>query len=271
MKKLFIIIAVLLLPCWVGAETYFLRADGSGSKVDATGSGTGACGAAGTAMSIATHDGETYAAGDTIYLCDDGGVYRDELDVPSSGSNGSPITYTEASGDTPKISGADIVSTWTGVATEETEGAWSSGDADLSSADWNFRMTVAAADIDNDGNSIVLRLEAHSTEDVTVVGAFIGEKASSGDAYDMESGTIEEFLWSSGSGTTVSAGTTSDSDSLTFSYDESKDYIISIGLNDLCHGYFWNLFQVRRRGIEQRGNSECNRLYRTKFPCLRRS
>jgi len=66
-------------------------------------------------MSIATHDGETYAAGDTIYLCDDGGVYRDQLDVPSSGSGGSPITYVNASGDSPVISGADVISgNWAG-------------------------------------------------------------------------------------------------------------------------------------------------------------
>jgi hypothetical protein len=111
--KWFIIIVILLLPCWVGAETYFLRADGSGAKADAAGSGTGSCSAAGTTMSIATHDGETYSGGDTIYLCDDGGKFRDQLDPPSGGGSGTEITYQNASGDTPIISGADVQSTWT--------------------------------------------------------------------------------------------------------------------------------------------------------------
>ena len=117
MKKLIYIVTYMLLlfllifPVSGWGETYFLRADGSGNKAAATGSGTGACDAAGTAMSIATHDGETYTAGDTIYLCDTGGVFRDRMDIPSSGSNGSPITYTAASGDTPII-GSALVTGW---------------------------------------------------------------------------------------------------------------------------------------------------------------
>jgi hypothetical protein len=136
MKKPILTLFILFAFAGSGwAETYFLRADGSGSKVDATGSGTGACGAAGTAMSIATHDGETYAAGDTIYLCDDGGTYRDQLDVPSSGSNGSPITYTEASGDTPIISGADLVTTWTGYVSYGSD-LLTDGDMEADDAAW---------------------------------------------------------------------------------------------------------------------------------------
>ena len=100
------------MPVIAYSETYFLRADGSGNKAAATGSGSGSCAAAATAMSIATHDGETYAAGDTIYLCDDGGVFRDQLDIPSSGSAGSVITYVNASGDSPVISGADLKTVW---------------------------------------------------------------------------------------------------------------------------------------------------------------
>ena len=113
MRKITITLILLILSYSPAcAETYFLRSDGSGNKAAAAGTGTGSCGAAGTAMSIATHDGETYAAGDTIYLCDTGGIFRDKLDVPSSGSIGNPITYTAASGDSPKIYGSTEVSTW---------------------------------------------------------------------------------------------------------------------------------------------------------------
>ena len=81
---------------------------------DVPSGGGGGCAEA-TAMSIATHNGETFAADDTIYLCDGGGIYRDQLTVPSSGSVGSPITYIKADGDSPTISGADIISgNWSG-------------------------------------------------------------------------------------------------------------------------------------------------------------
>jgi len=93
MKKLFIIIAVLLLPCWVGAATYYIQQDGEAANKEAA---TGPCGTVANCMTVATHDGEgdAYAADDTIIVCqDDGANYTTELDVQSSGSNGSPITY----------------------------------------------------------------------------------------------------------------------------------------------------------------------------------
>ncbi len=105
MKK--ILLLILLYPLLTGA-TYYMRADGTAAnKAAAT-----ACSAASTAMSISTHDGETFSAGDTIYLCDDGGVFRDKMDIPSSGSSGNVITYANATGDTPVISGAALVATW---------------------------------------------------------------------------------------------------------------------------------------------------------------
>ena len=87
--------------------TYYMRADGTAANKAAA---SGPCGTQANCMSIATHNGETFSAGDTIVLCDTGGIYRDEMDVPSSGSAGSPITYQNASGDTPVISGAVDIS-----------------------------------------------------------------------------------------------------------------------------------------------------------------
>ena len=46
-----------------------------------------------------------------------GGVWREQLTVPESGSNGSPITYTShGTGDAPIISGADEIGTFSAVA-----------------------------------------------------------------------------------------------------------------------------------------------------------
>ena len=113
-KKLLILCIVLFWTSWVDAGTYYMRGDGSGSKIDATDGGNGGCGAAGTAMSIATHNGETFAAGDTIILCEDGGIFRDKFrcDLTGTGSVGLPITYQAATGETPKVSGAKIVTSW---------------------------------------------------------------------------------------------------------------------------------------------------------------
>jgi len=90
-----------------------MRADGTAAnKAAAIGPGVTKA----NCMSIATHNGEAFSAGDIIILCDDGDVYRDQIDVPSSGSDGNVITYQAASGDSPIISGADVISTWSEVA-----------------------------------------------------------------------------------------------------------------------------------------------------------
>jgi len=94
MKKLFFILLILLLssPAW--AETYYMRADGSGTKAQSAASSGGGCGAAGTAMSVVTHNGETFASPPhTIIMCSEGGDYTAQFVPPSSGSAGSVITY----------------------------------------------------------------------------------------------------------------------------------------------------------------------------------
>ena len=62
-------------------------------------------------MSIATHNGETFSAGDEIIISDNGGTYRATLEPPSSGSDGSPITYTFDAGAV--MRGSDVISGWT--------------------------------------------------------------------------------------------------------------------------------------------------------------
>ncbi len=110
MKKYLLLF--MLIPFLTGT-TYYMRADGTAANKEAA---SGPCGTQANCMSIATHDADTYSAGDTIYLCDDGGVFRgNDIDVPSSGSNGSPITYAAASGDSPVINGSDIITgNWSG-------------------------------------------------------------------------------------------------------------------------------------------------------------
>jgi parallel beta-helix repeat protein len=97
----FVFLLFFLLPLQAWGATYYMRADGTAAN---KGAATGPCGAVGTAMNVTVHNGETFAAGDVINLCDDGGVFRGSLVTPSPGSEGSPITYVAAPGDTPIIS-----------------------------------------------------------------------------------------------------------------------------------------------------------------------
>jgi len=56
----------------------------------------------------------SFNAGDNIYF-KRGEIWRETLTIPSSGSDGSPITFgAYGSGDKPKISGADVITGWSG-------------------------------------------------------------------------------------------------------------------------------------------------------------
>lgn len=83
---------------------YTMRADGTAANKAAALDGDPAVQA--ECMSVATHNAETFSAGDAIQLADTGGIYRAKVIVPSSGSVGSPITYEEYSGDAPLLYGS---------------------------------------------------------------------------------------------------------------------------------------------------------------------
>lgn len=161
MKKIyysytFIICAILFgltiseLPSW--GATYYMRAGGTAAN---KGAASGPCGTQANTMSIATHDAETFSADDIISLCDDGGVYRDQMDIPSSGSDGSPIIYQAATGDTPIINGADIIETWTAVPPGNTNLVANPEAINL----WNAANTTV-------GTNVATPLSLHGTQTV---------------------------------------------------------------------------------------------------------
>ena len=83
--------------------TYYVAEGGTAANKAAATSGTypGGC------MSPAVHNGETFSAGDFVLFSDEGGPIRATVVVPSSGSSGSPITYSAKSGDSPIIYGSE--------------------------------------------------------------------------------------------------------------------------------------------------------------------
>ena len=130
MKRLLIVALILLFasPAW--GATYYMRADGSATVANAEVGAGGSCSAAANAMSYATMAAGSFSAGDTINLCDTGGVfyyatYSSSFVPPSSGSEvGGYITYQAAPGHAPILDfSADVLGT-AGSWTEGANGIW---------------------------------------------------------------------------------------------------------------------------------------------------
>ena len=132
--------------------TYYMRADGTAPNKESAMEGINAA----TSMSVATHNGETFSAGDVIILKDDGGVYVETFILPSSGSEGSPITYQAADGDTVWIDGAAPNLITNGEFTTNTTG-WSVVD----SVTLTRRDFTTSPDIDPTGGTDNYGLEVH--------------------------------------------------------------------------------------------------------------
>lgn len=81
-------------------NTYYVRADGTATKVNAVGPTTDST----VCMSMATFNSSTFSAGDTIYFSDKGATpYSTGMVPPSSGTSGKVITYANAPGESPTI------------------------------------------------------------------------------------------------------------------------------------------------------------------------
>jgi len=93
-------------PVW--GAVYYMRADGkAANKAAAT-----SCSSPSTAMSVATHNAQTFSGDDIIYLCSDGGDFKATITAPSSGTSGHPITYANAPSETPVL---DLSHTYEGA------------------------------------------------------------------------------------------------------------------------------------------------------------
>jgi hypothetical protein len=101
-----LLLILLLLPMNLWAATYYLRADGSVAAADKANATS--CAAAASAMNMTQHNAATFAVGDTIVVCGDGGIFTDAAFIPptsgEAGGVGHTITYN-ASG-YPRIDGA---------------------------------------------------------------------------------------------------------------------------------------------------------------------
>lgn len=170
----------------------------------------------------------TEAAGDIVSFRK-GDTFREQITCPASGASGNVITYTaHGSGADPIIDARILQAGWT----HEYSLSW----ADLTNTtdtigNFGLREKIASTTFSVDGDYVRFKLQARPGETTTVTDSYIGQKASSGDAFDMESGTITQITWDSGgTGTTISAGQEKWSDWIAYSFDNTKDHLVSLGI-----------------------------------------
>ena len=99
--------------------TYYLRADGTAAN---KGAATGPGSSQSACMNVAVHNAETFSPGDTILICDEGGIYRETIIVPSGGSSANAILYGPESGDSPRMYGSKLAVSWV----DQTGNQWRS-------------------------------------------------------------------------------------------------------------------------------------------------
>jgi hypothetical protein len=87
-----------------------------------------------------------------------------------------------------------------------------------------LRTVLDNSDISVGGNSIRIRLQGHASLDYTIDSCTIGER--SGTSSDFASAPTRITFDSGNNSVTVTAGTTKWSDWISFSLDETKDYLV---------------------------------------------
>jgi len=178
---------------------------------------------------ISKVNGSSFSAGDTISF-NKGDSWREQLTVPSSGSSGSEITFQAyGSGADPIIDGSDLVATWTASLWNETNDLDTEATSALSEA-W-YRNVVPSTVFSSNGLEIRVQVESHSTTGIPIDGMSIGER--SGSTADYASAPTR-ITFDSGNNTVVlSAGEQKWSDWITYAWDNTKDHIVHVWVDDV--------------------------------------
>ena len=187
----------------------------------------------------------SFNAGDSI-LFKKGEIWREQLTVPDSGSDGSPITFgAYGSGADPIISGADLIapgSSWSAY-----QGAWAtswssatSGWSDQSTAESRqYRNVYNNADLSTSGTRVRVSLLGHSTLGSSIDGVSIGPRSGSSD--DMASGPTRITFDTGSSTVAIGAGAEKVSDEMTYTLDAGVDQLLHVYLADQADLVFKSL------------------------------
>jgi len=174
--------------------------------------------------------GEDALASDDIVDVGDGAVYREKWTIDGSGTSGHPIIIRARSGESPIISGFDLITGWAGYGGELALN-YTTLDADYApSADaFAIRVVIPADTFADDWTNIRIQIRAHSTAATVVGGTSVGLQ----DADEDFSGAPTRITWDTGSdGKSIAAGETAWSDWVSFAHTKSNAAVIHIDIYD---------------------------------------
>jgi len=203
-------VAALLVALPVSATTYYVAAAGSDSNAG-TSSGT-------AWQSVAKVNGATFSAGDSVLFNRGDAWYGTALVAPSGGWSGAnPIlkgSLVEATG------GFALAPNLTATIFSLTD----SGTSATDSGTRNWRLQIGHVQIANSVISVAVTVKASATAALNITGAAIGPVATA-----PNTSAMTRITWGGGNnGTTVAAGTSATSDTITYSLNNSVDQIVSI-------------------------------------------
>jgi hypothetical protein len=207
-----------------GTNVYYLRADGTASKVAAVGPETDPS----KCMSLATHNSSTFSPDDLIWVSDQGGDFRGKLDIPSSGDSTNEILYKSIPGETPYLNGA-IVKTndsFTAVSSPLLSTAFTAGSIAAhidASTTRNYRIFLPSASLTPSTSPIKILLAA-SLSDGTINGMGIGPAVDAQTVSDMTRVTFDE----GSNSTTILGGERKYTDDIDIEILTDTDYIITL-------------------------------------------
>ena len=188
----------------------------------------------------------SFNKGDRV-LFNRGNTWIETLTVPSSGSSSGYITFgSYGTGVNPiitrksSLTGWNTAGNWTEVtsAVDELVTEYFSNGGEFA---MNVRNFLPSNTIPINGTRIRIKIGPDSAIGTAVVGAFIGERAATGDAYDMKPGTISQITFNSGSNTLSTVTAETYSDWIDYTFDKTKTYIVSIGNTGGYASYAWHL------------------------------
>jgi len=109
----------------------------------------------------------------------------------------------------------------------------------------NYRVLIPSSELSNSGTEIRATLQAANSTILSgnyyIDSCYIGHASTGGNAWDFDGNQVQLFF-SSSSGTTISIGNEVTTDYSSFSYNNSKDLIVSVGL------YTTGGSDIRKRG-----------------------
>ncbi len=215
------------------ATTYYVAAAGSDLN-NGTSTGT-------PWQTIAKVNAATFSAGDSVLFNRGDAWYGTSLVVPSSGTSGAPITFgAYGSGANPIVKGSTLLGTGSfTLAPNLIATIFSLHDSGTSSTDSltrNWREQIGQAQITNSVINFTVTVMASPTAALNITGAAIGPVTTA-----PNTSAMTRITWGGGNnGTTVAAGTSATSDTITSNLSNTVDQIVSIYTTARNVEYFGN-------------------------------